>query len=263
MRTRRGANANAAASRGGVNANAAPRKLPDRERLHCEGPVMDVQFAPSALGLKIASCTADGKVRIFECENALELKSWESEDLEPLPRHASSVEVGNAALDWMPVLFGGGFDQREALAVGGGSGRLAIWNKTKKLGQWSEVASVKAHPSEHGGVKDVAWCPNLCRPYEIIATCGGGAALWRLEFDVGDGIQARGAGGRDARGGQLQLLKELYKGVDESCRTWRCTWNLTGTNLALCPEGGEVSVWKADAGLEWRCAAESERMDKA
>merc|ERR1711972_700880 len=213
--------------------------------LSCDGPVVDVRFAPAALGLKLAACVADGKARVFEFPNALDFKQWEHEDLETKkwPRCTS------AAIDWMPTPFGGSSDtDRETLALAGRGGRLAIWAKGK-ANHWTELTSVEAHDSDGAGVKDVAWCPNLCREYEIIATCGSGAKLWRVDFSVHD---ERNGPRRDApHGCQLQLLKELISADSEVCPVWRCSWNLTGTTLALCPEGTEVSVWKADAALEW------------
>merc|ERR1711957_586941 len=115
-----------------------------------------------------------------------------------------------------------------------------------------------------GGIKDVAWCPNLCRPYELLVTCGAGASLWRLDFPSlsddyrGGPSAAAGAGSAGYRGKQknqhcqLQRLTELIPAAHDACPIWRCHWNLTGTTLALCPEAGEVSLWKTDASQEWR-----------
>mmetsp|Transcript_61861 Transcript_61861/g.135933 ORF Transcript_61861/g.135933 Transcript_61861/m.135933 type:complete len:365 (-) Transcript_61861:92-1186(-) len=236
-----------------------------RAQLQCDGPVVDVRFAPAPVGIKLAACTADGRAKVFECVNALDLRSWEPEDLELPGQRPAAAAAGagcsSAALDWMPAPFGSGGDEHgEALAVAGRAGRLAIWVK-EKAGRWKELAGTEAHPVAGGGVKDVAWCPNLCRPYEIVATCGAGAALWRVDFSTQD----EGYGGTYGRketscACQLQLLKQLMPSADEACLVWRCSWNLTGTTLALCPEGGEVSVWKATASLEWRPECEIDLM---
>jgi len=228
------------------------------QKLSAEGPVLDICFAPSTYigsgqGLKIAACTADGKAKIFRCRSEMELESWESEDLEAANRKPAPVATPcmSAAIDWKPVPFGagsGGQDVPETLALGGRGGRLAIWDKGGASSHWSELVSVEAHAAEGGGVKDLAWCPNLCRPYEIIVTCGAGAKLWRLDFTSPD---ERGGYGRHQAGYHLSLLKELIPAEADICPVWRCSWNLTGTALALCPEGAEVSVWKANTSLEW------------
>eukprot|EP00930_Biecheleria_cincta_P085698 TRINITY_DN75075_c0_g1_i1.p1 TRINITY_DN75075_c0_g1~~TRINITY_DN75075_c0_g1_i1.p1 ORF type:complete len:354 (-),score=54.95 TRINITY_DN75075_c0_g1_i1:95-1156(-) len=250
---------------GGQNSDATAAKadapLPRwQERapgLPCDGPVVDVRFAPAALGLKFAACTADGQARVFECANALDLRSWESEDLdnftsEPISQ-ASAMSSMSAALDWKQVpLAAPAEEQAEVIALGG-RGCLAIWAKDKGS-RWREKASMEAHPVAKGGIKDVAWCLNLCRPYEVVATCGAGAALWRVDILLPEGGKASGG----CVSCTLQCLKELFPPGHEACPVWRCSWNLTGTTLALCPEGGEVSIWKADASLDWRPECEIE-----
>jgi len=232
-----------------------------RAQLQGEGPFVDVRFAPPHLGLKLAACTAEGRVRVFECVNRLDLRSWDPEDLEAEAHKAqpdaSAVTGGpgefcaSAALDWIRAPFGASLDERgDVLAVGGSAGRLAIWGRESAgSGKWKEVVSAEAHPVQKGGVKDVAWCPNLCRPYEIVATCGAGAKLWRLEFPSPDeGYGAPQPRRAPASGCRLQLLTELVPADDE---VWRCSWNLSGTTLSLSPESGELSVWKAGSTLAW------------
>lgn len=260
------------ATKGGEGNSKLPR-WEQRAQIQGDGPVTDVRFAPAPLGLKLAACTADGRARIYYCGNAMNLRTWDSEELETVrmginPSSSSfntamSVNSGptacsSAALDWMPVPLGGGSAEQacEAIALAGRGGRLAIWGKETKestSGKWKELASADAHPSAEGGVKDVAWCPNMCRRYEIVATCGAGAALWRIEFAAQDerysGLHARK---QQQFTCHMELLKELMPPTYEANPVWRCSWNLTGTTLALCPEGTEVSVWKADASLEWR-----------
>lgn len=264
-------NASAAVAQRGSDGSRALPSWQRRAQLQGEGPFVDVRFAPSSIGLKLAACTADGRAKIFECVNRLDLRSWEAEDLESLAHRAPATSASptasaaagagavpganfcaSAALDWMRAPFGGSGDERgEVLAVAGRAGRLAIWSRDNN--RWKEVVSSEAHPVQSGGVKDLAWCPNLCRPYEIIATCGAGARLWRVDFPSQD--EAYGAPQSrkvPSPACQLQLLKELVPAADEVCPVWRCSWNLTGTTLSLCPESGEISVWKANASLDWR-----------
>merc|ERR550532_3131044 len=101
------------------SATAGPTALPawqQRWSHQGEGPWVDVRFAPAPLGLKLAAVTADGKARVFECVNALDLRTWEQEDIEtqtnrpvaassrPTQPCLTAVTVGDgcmsAALDW-------------------------------------------------------------------------------------------------------------------------------------------------------------------
>jgi len=263
-----------AASKGAESSTGALPSWHRRWQHSGDAPWVDIRFAPAPLGLKLAAVTADGKVRVFECVNALDLRNWEPEDVEThtsRPTAASSqpaqpgpvVATGgsavgcmSAALDWMCVPFGGGAEERsETFALGGRGGRLSIWAKHNN--RWKELVSEEAHDPESGGVKDVAWCPNLCRPYEIVATCGAGARLWRVDLPSTDETQGvrKDSGNTSCR---LTLLMDLIPASDKACPVWRCSWNLMGTTLALCPESGEVSIWKCNASLKWRRECEVE-----
>lgn len=239
---------------GARTSNEAAKSLPQwpsRANLAFEGPVVDLRFAPITFGLKLAGCTADGKARVHECANTLDLRTWDHEDLEVVAHKLGNAST-SAALDWMPAPFGGAAvnaeDRGEILAVGGRSGKLAIWGKDKN-GRWKELRSAEAqqaHRLDEGGIKDVAWCPNICRNYEIVATCGAGAKLWRITFKAQDGTPAC----------DIALLLDLSPTASPpdgaAHLMWRCSWNLMGTTLALCGEAGKVSVWKADASNQWR-----------
>jgi len=242
---RRAGGADGGATRGD-GSHALP-SWPRCAQLNLDGPTVDVRFAPAAFGLKLAACAEDGKARIFECTNPLDLSSWEPEDLEAASRSSviAAAPSSSAALDWIPAPFGGSAsDDREILAVAGRGSQLVIWGKGK-TNRWQELGKYE----NVGAVKDLAWCPNLCRSYEIIATCGDGAKLWQIDFNSQDD---RGYNRNAANPGcKIDILKELVPPGMDICPVWRCSWNLTGTTLALCPEGTEVSVWKVNPSLEW------------
>jgi len=226
-----------------------------RKQLAMEGPCVDLRFAPVAYGCKIAACTSKGRTRVWDCTNSLDLRCWESADLDSpgVPPDHSGL---SAALDWMPPVPGdvAPSEDREVLAVAGRNGRLAIWVKNKSM-RWTEQASVEAHPIASGGVKDVAWCPNLCRPHEIIATCGAGAALWRVKFLGPDERRPSsnvGSARKDsALNCQVQQIIQLVPTSSDLCPVWRCSWNLTGTNLSLCTDSEELQLWRVGETEDW------------
>lgn len=43
---------------------------------HAKGSVVDIEFSPNHLGLKIASCSADGYLRIYEALDPMVLSNW-------------------------------------------------------------------------------------------------------------------------------------------------------------------------------------------
>eukprot|EP00929_Paragymnodinium_shiwhaense_P029028 TRINITY_DN16733_c0_g1_i1.p1 TRINITY_DN16733_c0_g1~~TRINITY_DN16733_c0_g1_i1.p1 ORF type:complete len:399 (-),score=76.96 TRINITY_DN16733_c0_g1_i1:83-1279(-) len=244
-------------------------------RLEGEGPLTDVKFAPAHLGLKLAACTSDGKVRLWECADLIKHAQWDAEDLshtypikgkqqgigavgQPVQTEDSMLyeNMSTASLDWMPAPFGGsihGDDKGDMFAVVGRLRRLSIWTKNQKTHKYAEVTYLdSAHSAMLHCVKDVAWCPNLCRTHEIIAVAGQGACLFRLDFHQVEGQGKNLIPGIELK---LSLLSSLLD--DPEVIVWRCSWNLVGTCLLLSTEGGKVSLWKAttaksNTSNEWK-----------
>jgi len=47
-----------------------------RAHLPTTASVTDIQFAPHYLGLKLAACTASGRVLVYEAQDIMELENW-------------------------------------------------------------------------------------------------------------------------------------------------------------------------------------------
>eukprot|EP00435_Cladocopium_sp_Y103_P062841 s227_g24.t1 len=88
-------------------------------------------------------------------------------------------------------------------------------------------------------IQDVAWCPKTCRGYEVVATCGLGVQLWRLDQS------------KDRSPWRLELLQDLLPG---KALVWRCSWNAMGSTLAACPENSEVCLWTS-VGKEFKLSS--------
>ena len=189
-------------------------------------PVLDVRFAPPALGIKFAAITADSQVNVFETQSTLQ--RWELQDVSLLDSHSGKP----GALDWKPILpLASKQDRLEMMAVGLHD-RLAI---IVKGARWAEQAHQEL--KNPGAIQDVAWCPKTSRSYEVVATCGLGVQLWRIERSQKD------------RSWQLEVLQELP--LPRKALVWRCSWNATGSTLAACPENSEVCLWTS-VGKEFK-----------
>lgn len=237
-----------------------------------EHPVLGVHFAPLALGNKLAACSAEGFVRVFQNLTGRFEDTWEQTeggDLMPSEDFkctTSAASVGaTAAVAWKPVHFGEFSEEElqkrpeefETLAVAG-RGRLLIWSKKRdtasgKQQQWRRSADVETP----GAVRDLAWCPNFSRPYDLVATCGVGAALWKVTLpDWADDARFGHSFRPHGPSCQVQLLAHLAPSPSEGLGTeliWRCSWNLMGDTLALCHESDKLSIWKAESAPpdEW------------
>lgn len=59
--------------------------------------VTDVKFGPKSFGLILATCSADGVMRIYEAPDAMNLAQW------PL-QHEVSLKIPSSCLTWNPLL---------------------------------------------------------------------------------------------------------------------------------------------------------------
>jgi nucleoporin SEH1 len=75
------------------------RKWAERSKLtEARGPVQDVEFAPSHLGLRLASCSADGFLRIYEALDASNNAHWSlMDELDILSAESSGSLSGPSA----------------------------------------------------------------------------------------------------------------------------------------------------------------------
>ncbi|KAI8838908.1 WD40-repeat-containing domain protein [Chytridium lagenaria] len=206
-----------------------------------KGSVLDVEFAPNHLGLKIATCSADGYVRIYEALDVLNLTAWDlMAQFEVLP---NAKESDHLCLSWCPSRF-----QPEMLVVGCGRDNVAKIFKQDDDKQWKAVETLMGHLDI---VSDVAWAPNMGRSYQLVATCSKdrGVRIFKLvdeEGGVGEGREG-GAGmvgvpGAGRRSGKLkvQSVVNLEGHQDE---VWRVAWNVTGTVLSSSGDDGKIRMW--------------------
>lgn len=112
----------AGAQAGGAGAKAAPSHWALRKEFSdARDSVVDVQFAPHHFGqLLLASCGADGNVRIYEAPDVLDLHTWELHS----EFDASAAAVQSAAE--ISVAAGGGAGGAEGFAMCGASGNSAV-----------------------------------------------------------------------------------------------------------------------------------------
>ncbi|KAF8821856.1 hypothetical protein IE077_001456 [Cardiosporidium cionae] len=155
-------------------------------------PVSDLQFAPPHFGIRLAVCDEEGSVRIFRIPK----KDCHHPALEEQFYSSSREEGGCAAVSWNTSR-----EDMMTLAVIGKAGSVKIHGKLCM----EEFQSIKwqllQNHKGHAVAADVAWCPNLCRPYDLLCTCGTSPslALWRFEFDGASAYAMQAAAKKGAR----------------------------------------------------------------
>lgn len=200
--------------------------------LDATAPTVCVQFAPKQHGLKLAAASLDGVVRCYEAPDALNMGCFEMEDINVSSKQGKYS--GCQSLAWGPWRKGGQY-----LAVLGIDSQLSIFHKQSR--RWMQLCRNVQHSTIAGNAKDVAFAPHLCRPYDIVVTCGNpDAILWRFDVGTSKGVP------------QLQKIRSLECKDSDNSMVWRVAWNITGTMLTLSPENGQLSVWTTDSRGEWQ-----------
>ncbi|RKP07427.1 WD40-repeat-containing domain protein [Thamnocephalis sphaerospora] len=212
------------------------RRWVERARLvDSRGSVQDIEFAPHHHGLWMATCAADGTVRIYEAMEVVNLSHWTlTEEFEVSVGGAGKEAEGNYCLSWCPSKF-----QQPQLAVGCGRDHTCKIFRMDQHGKWQAREELFGH---EGVVHDVAWAPNVGRSYHLIATAckDHRVRIFKLTENPGD----------NERRYKVEMVANF---VDHNAEVWRVEWNITGTILSTSGDDGKVRLWKATYADEWKC----------
>jgi WD40 repeat protein len=110
--------------------------------------VNDVQFAPRHQGLKLATGSMDGFVRIYEAVDVMNLAAW------PIVEEFQAAKKDVYCMSWNPSPFD------SPMMVVGFESQARIWEFNDQFRRWQRVAELEGHG---GIVHDVAWAPNMGR----------------------------------------------------------------------------------------------------
>lgn len=185
--------------------------------------VQDIQFAPRHLGLKLATCSLDGRVRIYESQDVMNLSVW------PLVEEFEAARGGAHCLSWNTSPF-------DAPMMCVASEReVKLWEFNGAARRWAAVASLEGHADQ---VHDVCWAPNLGRAYHLIATaCKDGCVrIFKLAYDKKQSTYTP------------EVIATLPHHRSE---VWRVSWNVSGTILASTGDDGVSRLWKSDFNGTW------------
>jgi len=220
--------------------------------------VNDVKFSPRHLGLKLASASADGYVRIYEATDVFSLNYWQLQESIMVeetsdmggggggegggggggggsgggggggpggPAGGGDSEHGLTCLSWNECPF-----EPAKIAVGGYSKRAVVL--TLDNGRWREEC--KLGDASSGIVHDIAWAPAMGRSYHQIATAS-------RESSCKIHVLKRTDTG-------LEYDREAYQEVKSQSGSpiWRVAWNATGTVLSTASDDGSMTLFRKD-----------------
>jgi protein transport protein SEC13 len=128
--------------------------------------------------------------------------------------------MGVNAISWAPVTTledlnpdenANNMTEYPRLVTGSCDETIKIWTYNKINGQFDEMHTLKGHTK---WVRDVAWCPALGNPYDLIASASEDQTvrIWRITRDK-------------------NIESEVIGKFDGP--VWRVSWSLTGSMLAI------------------------------
>ncbi|KAI9139772.1 WD40-repeat-containing domain protein [Paraphysoderma sedebokerense] len=220
--------------------------------------IQDIEFAPNHLGFKLATCSTDGMVRIYEAMDVVNLAHWTL--MEEFEVTQTTKETGNFCLSWCPSRF------HPPMLVIGCGGRdsnardATVKENTAKIfrvdqhNKWQPFEILEGHTD---AVHDVSWAPNVGKTYQLIATASKDkhVRIYKITEDFHSNTASGPGSATVQRDGSSKRYKVDLIGSypDHDAEVWRVEWNITGTVLSSSGDDGKVRLWKANYDDEWKC----------
>jgi nucleoporin SEH1 len=210
-----------------------PKRWIEKARLvDSRGTVQDIEFSPSHLGLKLATVSIDGVLRIYEAMDVVSLSHWTL--LDDFEINISGREKGTEyCISWckdrfMPAMF----------CVGCGKENMVkIFRLDESIRKWLAFEQI----SHDDLIHDVCWAPSVGRSYQMIAT-GCKDKHVRIFKINEESLEDKKSFFR------VECVADFPNHLSE---VWKVDWNITGTILSSADGNGNVMFWKSNCLDEW------------
>ncbi|XP_067402161.1 centrosomal protein of 192 kDa [Emydura macquarii macquarii] len=200
--------------------------------------VTDVKFAPKHMGLMLATCSADGVVRIYEAPDVMNLSQWSLQ-------HEISCKLSCSCISWNPS---SSRAHSPMIAVGSDDNSPNILAKVQ-IYEYNEntrkYAKAETLMTVTDPVHDIAFAPNLGRSFHILAVATKDVRIFTLK-PVRKELTSSGGLTKF----EIQIVAQFD---NHNSQVWRVSWNITGTVLASSGDDGCVRLWKANYMDNWKC----------
>lgn len=195
--------------------------------------VTDVKFGPKTQGLVLATCSADGFIRIYEAPDIINLASWTLQ-------HEIVCKVPLSCLSWNPSLF-----RSHAPMIAAGSDvaqpnepKVFIFEYGEHNRKWNKTETLNSITDP---VHDISFAPNVGRSYHILAVASKDVTILNLKPIM------------DRTSSSRFDIHTAAQFNDHYITVWRVTWNVTGTMLASTGDDGYVRMWRMNYQKGWKC----------
>ncbi|KAH7583766.1 Nucleoporin SEH1 [Nakaseomyces glabratus] len=221
-----------------------------------KGSLYCVKFAPSHLGLRIASIGNDGIMRMYDALDPSNLRSWTmTAEVKVLPVAPANNLQSAFGLSWCFTRF-----SPEKIAVCA-LDQAYIYQRGKD-GHFYQAGKLPGHTSL---IRSISWAPLIGRPYHLIATgCKDGRVrIFRVNdspsksntpnLSDSDDYNMEDQGIKQRQNNTDLEVELLSEHDDHKGEVWSVSWNLTGTILSSTGEDGKVRLWKSTYSNEYKC----------
>ncbi|KAI9909412.1 hypothetical protein PsorP6_015028 [Peronosclerospora sorghi] len=161
--------------------------------------VHDVKFAPRHLGLRLASASEDGFVRMYEAIDVMNLSHW------LLQEEFLADKDGATCLSWNKSRF-----LVPMIMVGKNSDAAKVWGYNNSYRKWQVVDELVGHTD---AIHDVCWAPNMGQSFHLLATASKDRTvrIWRLTIHQDDHLRAKA---KSTHPGLLSCVLDLKKVIE-------------------------------------------------
>ncbi|KAN0035671.1 hypothetical protein ACTA71_004955 [Dictyostelium dimigraforme] len=97
--------------------------------------VTDIKFAPKSFGLRLATCSSDGNIRIYEAMDIMNLSQW------TIVEEFESQKGTSNCISWNPSSY-----DKPMIAVGSNEPYIKIWEYSETLRKWVQIDTLTAYP---------------------------------------------------------------------------------------------------------------------
>ncbi|QWU86889.1 hypothetical protein CA3LBN_001107 [Candidozyma haemuli] len=252
------------------------------------GPIYDVVFAPSHMGLKLGCIGSDGIVHIYESIEPSDLSVWcLTSEIPVLTSTLPAKSLQSSfCIEWCPAKFSKvemlcviALDQGfiyGAMGEDGEGDTFPQQNQTdnskvpsaqnidqrvaeKPIRQFTESNQLKnSSPGEATQRAKYTKICNLPEHNGLIRSVSWAPSMGRSYHLIATGckdgfIRIFKATESREKGLQVDLMAKLD---DHKQEVWRVSWNSTGTILSSAGDDGKVRLWKQNYMNEWQCMSE-------
>lgn len=213
--------------------------------------VTDVKFSPKHLGLLLATCSADGSLRIYEAPDVMTLSQWSVQ-------HEINCKVSLSSITWNPSRI-----HPPMIAVGSDDtapgGKVILFEFSENTRQWIKLEVISI---VNEAVHDLAFAPNVGRSYHLLGIASRDVKVISikplsqqitLQQHPTSSSQSQASPNQPSNS-QQDLppqkfeIQQKAQFNDHGPQAWRVSWNITGTILASSGDDGCVRLWKRKCG---------------